>query len=117
MFVPSVTCRGCWRGAALSRGGGSGRTLDGESCLHQQLHFHGSQRAVGVCSDVAVCDQLVAVPEVPDVVDGGGGGFEVAAGVVELDFEEYFLAAEENVVRLVDGGLLGDADGHRNLVW
>lgn len=106
----------CWRGGHLSRGGGSGRTLDGERCLHQQLHFHGPQRAVRVCSDVAVCDQLVAVPEVPDVVDGSGG-FEVAAGVVELDLEEYFLAAEENVVRLVDGGLLGDADGHRDLVW
>lgn len=69
-----------------------------------------------MCGDVAVRDQLVAVPEVPDVVDGGGS-FEVAAGVVELNFEEYFLAAEENVVRLVDGGLLGDADGHRDLVW
>lgn len=116
MLFPSVTCRGCWCGAHLSRSGGSGRTLDGERCLHQQLHFHGPQCAVRVCGNVAVCDQLVAVPEVPDVVDGSGS-FEVAAGVVELDFEEYFLAPEENVVRLVDGGLLGDADGHRDLIW
>lgn len=95
-----------------SRGG---RTLCGECRLHHQLHVHGAQPAVGVCGHVAVCHQLVAVLEVPDVVDGSGR-FEVTAGVMKLDFEDHVLSTEENIVRLVDGGLLGDADCHGDLV-
>lgn len=59
--------------------------------------------------------QPVAVPEVPDVVHGGGG-FQVPAGVVEPDFEDHVPAAEKNVLGLVDGRLLGDADRHGDLV-
>lgn len=59
--------------------------------------------------------KLVAVPEVPDVVDGSGG-FQVPAGVVEPDFEDHVPATEKNVLGLVDGRLLGDADRHGDLV-
>lgn len=62
-----------------------------------------------------MCHQLVAISEVPDVVDGGSG-FEVAAGIMELDFEDHVLATKENIVRLVDRGLLGDVDSHRDLI-
>lgn len=62
-----------------------------------------------------MCDKLVAISEVPDVVDGGGG-FEVAAGVMELDFEDHVLTAEENVLRLVDRSLLGDVDCQWDLI-
>lgn len=65
---------------------------------------------------VAVRHQLVAVPEVPDVVEGGGR-FQVTAGVVEMDAEDHVLAAEKDVLRLVDRCLLGDLDGHGDLVW
>lgn len=102
---PSGTC---------GRGRG-GRTLYGEGCLHHQLHLHGAQPAVGVRGHVAQRHQLVAVPEVPDVVDGGGG-LQVTAGVVNLDSEDHGHATEEDVLRLVDGCLLGDADRNGDLV-
>lgn len=59
--------------------------------------------------------QLVAISEVPDVINGGGG-FEVATGVMKLDFEDHVLTAEENILRLVDRSPLGDVDCHRDLV-
>lgn len=64
----------------------------------------------------AVRHQLVPVPEVPDVVDGRRR-FQVAAGVVELDSEDHVRAAEEHVLGLVGGRLLGDVDRHGDLVW
>lgn len=95
--------------------GGGGWTLCWERRLHHQLHAHGAQPAVGVRGHVAVRHQLVAVPEVPDVVEGGGRS-QVAAGVVKLHLEDHVLSTEEDVLRLVDGCLLGDADCHGDLV-
>lgn len=54
-----------------------------------------------MCGHGAMCYQLVAVSEVPDVVNSGGG-FEVAAGVMELDFEDHVLTAEKNVLRFIE---------------
>lgn len=62
-----------------------------------------------------MCHQLVAISEVPDVVDGGGS-FEVATGIMELDFEDHVLTTKENIVRLVDRSPLGDVDSHRDLI-
>jgi len=97
------------------RGGRSRWTLDRKRCLHHQLHTHGPQRAVGVCGHPVVCYQLVAISEVPDVVNGSGG-FQVAAGVVELDLEDHVLATEENIRRLVHRRLLGDVDRQWDLI-
>lgn len=99
----------------MCRGGGGGWTLCRERRLYHQLHTHTPQRAVGVCGHVAVGHQLVAVSEVPDVVDGGRRS-EVPAGVVELDFEEHVLAANENVLGLVGCGLLGDFNCNWDLI-
>ena len=111
----SGTCRRRRRGAPLSRGDSSRRTLNGERCLHHQHHTHAPQPAVSVCGHIAVCHQLVAISEVPDVVDGGGS-FEVATGIVELDSEDHVLTTKENIVRLVDRSPLGDVDSHRDLI-
>lgn len=62
-----------------------------------------------------MCYQLVAISEVPDVVNSGSG-FEVTAGVMELDFEDHVLTTEENILRLVEWSLLGDADCHWDLI-
>jgi len=62
-----------------------------------------------------VCHQLVAISEVPDVVNGGCG-FEVAAGVMELDFENHVLTTKENILRLVDRSLLGDVNCNWDLI-
>lgn len=103
------------RGASRSLGGRGGRALHWERGLHHQLHAHLPQRAVGVRGHVAVGHQLIAVSEVPDEVDGGGG-FQVAAGVVELDLEDHVLTAEEDVFGLAARSLLGDADRHWDLI-
>lgn len=68
-----------------------------------------------MCGHVTVCYQLVAISKVPDVVNGGGG-FEVAAWVVELDLKDYIFTAEENILGLVDRSLLGDVDCHWDLI-
>lgn len=91
------TCVRWWRDALWSRGSGSWWALHRERCLHHELHTHGPQRAVGVCGHLAVRHQLVAISEVPDVVDGGSS-FEVATGVMKLDFKHHILTAEENVL-------------------
>lgn len=115
--LPGLFSKTCSRSESGTCGRGrGGQALHGEGRLHHQLHVHGAQPAVGVCDQAAVRHQLVSVHEVPDVVDGRGT-FQVAAGVVELDFEDQVLPAEENVLGLVDGRLLGDADGHGDLVW
>lgn len=111
----SSTCGRGWCGAFLSRGGNSGQTLYRECCLHHQFHTHGPQPAVGVRGHIVVCYQLVAISEVPDVVKGSGG-FEVAAGVMELDFEDHVLTTKEYIVGLVHRSLLGDADCHWDLI-
>ena len=112
----SSTCgKWWWHGASLSWSGSGGRTLHRERCFHHQLHTHDPQPAVGVCGHSAVCHQLVAVPEVPDVVNRGSG-FEVAAGVMELDFEDHVLTTKENIASLVDRSLLGDVDCHWDLI-
>lgn len=111
-----MTCRGRWRGAHLRRGGSGGRALGDEGGLHHQLDLHGAQPTVGVRGDVTVRHQLVAVPEVPQEVDVGGGA-QVTTGVVQPHLEEDVLTAEEDVLGLVDGRLLGDGDGHRDLIW
>lgn len=111
-----LTCGRGWRGALPSGRCGGGRALDGEGGLHHQLDAHHAQPAVGVRGDGPVRHQLVAVSEVPDVVDGGGL-FEVAAGVMELDVEDHILTTVEDVGRLVDRSLLGDVDCHWDLIW
>lgn len=65
--------------------------------------------------DIAVCDQLVPVFEVPDVVQRGGR-LQVVTGVMQLDLKQHVLAAEEHIVGLVDCSLLGDADRHWDLI-
>lgn len=60
--------------------------------------------------------QLVAVPEVPQEVNGGGGA-QVATGVVQPHLEEDVLTADEDVLGLVGGRLLGDGDCNRDLIW
>lgn len=109
------TCSRLWCGALLNGGGSSGQTLYWEGCLDQQFHIPGPQAAVGVRDQIAVCYQLVAISEVPDVVNGSSG-FEVATGVMELDFKDHVLTTKENIVRLVDRCLLGDADCYRDLI-
>ncbi len=59
--------------------------------------------------------QLVAISEVPDIVNGGRG-FEVATGVMELDFKDHVLTTKENILRLVDRSPLGDVDCHWDLI-
>lgn len=112
----SVTCRGCQSGAHLCWGGSGGRALGDECGLYHQLDLHGAQLTVGVSGDVAVRHQLVAVPEVPQEVNGGGGA-QVTTGVVQPHLEEDFLTTEEDALGLVDGRLLGDGDGYRDLIW
>lgn len=68
-----MTCRRCQCGAHLCRGGSGGRALGDERGFYHQLDLHGAQLTVGVRGDIAVRHQLVAVPEVPQEVDGGGG--------------------------------------------
>lgn len=104
-----VSLSSTWSGAFLSRADSSGQTLSRKCCLHHQFHTHVPQPAVGVCGHISVCYQLVAISEVPDVVNGSSS-FEVPAGVVQLDFEDHVLTTKENIVRLVDRSLLGDAD-------
>lgn len=104
-----------WSGAFLSWGGRGGQTLCRKCCLHYQLHTHVPQPAVGVCGHISVRYQLVAISEVPDVVNGSSG-FEVSARVMQLDFEDHILTAKENIVRLVHCILLGYADCQRDLI-
>lgn len=104
-----------WSGAFLSRGGTGGQTLCRKCCLNHQLHTHVPQPAVGVCGHITVRYQLVAISEVPDVVNGSSG-FEVPAGVMKPDFEDHVLTTKENIVRQVHRSLLGDADCQRDLI-
>lgn len=59
--------------------------------------------------------QLIAVSKIPDVVNGGSS-FQVAAGVMEVDFENHILTTDEDILRLVDCTLLRDVDRHWNFI-
>lgn len=109
------TCVRWRRGTSWSCGCSSWWTFDRESCLHHQLHTHAPQHTVGVCGHVTVCYQLIAISEVPDVVDSSGG-FEVSTGVMELDVEDHVLTAEKNILRLANRSLLGDVDCQWDLI-
>lgn len=93
----SVTCRRFWCCTPWSWGGNSRWTFNRKCSLHHQPHTDLPQRAVGVCGHITVCYQLVAISKVPDVVNGSGG-FEVAAGVVQLDLKDYIITTEENIL-------------------
>ena len=94
----------CWRGA---------RDLDRH--LHRQLHVNFADRAVGVRGHVAMGDQLVAVLEVPDVVDGIGS-LQVVTGVVNRHTEHHVLATHKHARRQVGCCLLGNIHRHWDLV-
>lgn len=116
LFSSSVTCCWCQRRAHLRWRGSGWRARGDEGGLYHQLDLHGAQLTIGVRSHVTVRHQLVAVPEVPQVVDWGGSA-QVAAGVVQPHLEEDVLTAEEDILGLVDGRLLGDGDDKRDLIW
>lgn len=97
------------------RGGRRRGTLNRKGGLHHQLHTHLPQRRVGVRGQLSVCHQLVAVSEIPDVVDGHCS-FQVVAGVVKVNCEDHVLATDEHVRRLVNRRLLGDVDRHWDLI-
>lgn len=59
--------------------------------------------------------QLVAVSEVPDVVNGCCS-FQVVARVMKVNREDHVLATDEHICRLVNRRLLEDVDYYWDLI-
>ncbi len=88
-----------------------------EWCLHEELDCHISKSVVGMGCHIAVRDQLVAIPKVPNEVHCISC-LQIAAWVVDLDIENHIWPSDKDVfVSYAVWILLGNVHGEWNLIW